>query len=88
MKNHGGRFGPLFLTLALLVSVLGGFSTANAAVYVNDGQSTISGALSSIYAGHSAIESVAQITYETGESGVLKRHLAIRDVPAAAKVNP
>ena len=50
MKNHGGRFGPLFLTLALLVSALGGFSTASAAIYVNDGQSTISGALSSSYA--------------------------------------
>ena len=43
--------------------------------------------IEAIYAGHSAIESVAQITYETGESGVLKRHLAIRDVPAATKVN-
>ncbi len=32
-------------------------------------------------------QKIAQITYETGESGVLKRHLRIRDVPANAKVN-
>ncbi|MBZ0225598.1 MAG: AMP-binding protein [Comamonas sp.] len=41
--------------------------------------------IEAIYAGKDEIESVAQITYETGESGVLKRHLKIRDVPA--KVN-
>ncbi|MEB2347096.1 MAG: AMP-binding protein [Comamonadaceae bacterium] len=41
--------------------------------------------IEAIYAGRDDIESVAQITYETGESGVLKRHLKIRDVPA--KVN-
>lgn len=43
--------------------------------------------IEAIYAGRDRIESVAQITYETGESGVLKRLLAIRDVPAASKVN-
>ncbi|MCC6611012.1 MAG: AMP-binding protein [Burkholderiales bacterium] len=37
--------------------------------------------IDAIYAGRDAVESQAQITYETGESGVLKRHLAIRDVP-------
>uniref|UniRef100_UPI0033419E2C AMP-dependent synthetase/ligase n=1 Tax=Castellaniella defragrans TaxID=75697 RepID=UPI0033419E2C len=36
--------------------------------------------IDAIYAGQDAIESEAQITYETGASGVLKRHLAIRDV--------
>ncbi|MBS0402746.1 MAG: long-chain fatty acid--CoA ligase, partial [Proteobacteria bacterium] len=41
--------------------------------------------IEAIYAGRDRIESVAQITYETGESGVLKRLLAIRDVPAAPK---
>ena len=40
--------------------------------------------IEAIYAGRDSIESVAQITYETGESGVLKRQLAIRDVPASA----
>ncbi|MFD2377985.1 AMP-dependent synthetase/ligase [Ottowia pentelensis] len=43
--------------------------------------------IEAIYAGRDRIESVAQITYETGESGVLRRLLAIRDVPAAPKVN-
>nr|HMN57703.1 long-chain fatty acid--CoA ligase [Ottowia sp.] len=43
--------------------------------------------IEAIYAGQDSIESVAQITYETGESGVLRRLLAIRDVPAAPKVN-
>ncbi len=38
--------------------------------------------IEAIYAGRDAIESQAQITYETGVSGVIKRHLAIRDVPA------
>jgi len=41
--------------------------------------------IEAIYAGKDEVESIAQITYETGESGVLKRHLKIRDVPA--KVN-
>jgi len=41
--------------------------------------------IEAIYAGKDEGESIAQITYETGESGVLKRHLKIRDVPA--KVN-
>ncbi len=43
--------------------------------------------IEAIYAGQSDIESIAQITYETGESGVLRRHLAIRDVPAAARTS-
>ena len=38
--------------------------------------------IDAIYAGQAAVESVAQITYETGESGVLRRELAIRDVGA------
>ena len=40
--------------------------------------------IEAIYAGKSDIESIAHITYETGETGVLKRHLAIRDVPVNA----
>lgn len=36
--------------------------------------------IDAIYDGRDAIEFEAQITYETGASGVLKRHLAIRDV--------
>ncbi|OJU90074.1 MAG: long-chain fatty acid--CoA ligase [Burkholderiales bacterium 66-5] len=40
--------------------------------------------IEAIYAGKNDIESIAHITYETGETGVLKRHLAIRDVPASA----
>ncbi|MFA7504091.1 MAG: AMP-binding protein [Burkholderiaceae bacterium] len=39
--------------------------------------------IDAIYDGRDAIEFEAQITYETGASGVLKRHLAIRDVGAA-----
>ena len=39
--------------------------------------------IDAIYAGRSEIEFEAQITYETGETGVLKRVLAIRDVPGA-----
>ncbi|HMN20085.1 MAG TPA: AMP-binding protein [Ottowia sp.] len=39
--------------------------------------------IDAIYAGQASVESVAQITYETGESGVLRRELAIRDVGAA-----
>ena len=70
MKNHGGRFGPLFLTLALLVSVLGGFSTASAAIYVNDGQSTISGALSSSYAVGGGGVSTVGGTYALTSGGV------------------
>ncbi len=38
--------------------------------------------IDAIYAGQDSVESVAQITYETGESGVLRRELAIRDVGA------
>ncbi len=38
--------------------------------------------IEALYDGRSEIEYEAQITYETGESGVLKRHLAIRDLPA------
>ena len=41
--------------------------------------------IDAIYDGRDVIEFEAQITYETGASGVLKRHLAIRDVnPASA----
>ena len=40
--------------------------------------------IDAVYAGRDAIESEAQITYETGASGVLKRHLVIRDVPSPA----
>jgi long-chain acyl-CoA synthetase len=40
--------------------------------------------IDAIYAGQDSVESVAQITYETGESGVLRRELAIRDVGATA----
>ena len=40
--------------------------------------------IDAIYAGQASVESVAQITYETGESGVLRRELAIRDVAGAA----
>ncbi len=43
--------------------------------------------IDAIYAGQDSVESVAQITYETGESGVLRRRLAIRDVPATAGGN-
>ena len=38
--------------------------------------------IEALYDGRDEIEYEAQITYETGESGVLKRHLAIRDLPA------
>lgn len=41
--------------------------------------------IDAIYAGQASVESVAQITYETGESGVLRRELAIRDVSGAAR---
>jgi long-chain acyl-CoA synthetase len=47
--------------------------------------------IDAIYAGRSEIEFEAQITYETGETGVLKRMLAVRDVPGAlegAKARP
>ncbi|MER1967459.1 AMP-binding protein [Castellaniella sp. GW247-6E4] len=40
--------------------------------------------IDAVYEGRDAIDSEAQITYETGASGVLKRHLAIRDVSAPA----
>lgn len=40
--------------------------------------------IDAIYTGQASVESVAQIRYETGESGVLRRELAIRDVPQAA----
>ncbi|MGB3423541.1 MAG: AMP-binding protein [Castellaniella sp.] len=40
--------------------------------------------IDAIYAGRDAVDSEAQITYETGASGVLKRHLAIRDVSRQA----
>lgn len=39
--------------------------------------------ITAIYAGDPSIEFEAQITYETGETGVLKRTLAIRDVRGA-----
>lgn len=38
--------------------------------------------IDAIYDGRDAIEFEAQITYETGETGVLKRELGIRDLPA------
>ncbi|MCK9514963.1 MAG: AMP-binding protein [Ottowia sp.] len=41
--------------------------------------------ITAIYAGDDAIEFEAQITYETGETGVLKRNLAIRDVCGAGQ---
>ena len=41
--------------------------------------------IDAIYAGQASVESVAQITYETGESGVLRRELAIRDVGGTAR---
>ncbi len=37
--------------------------------------------IDAVYAGRDAVDSEAQITYETGASGVLKRHLVIRDAP-------
>ena len=40
--------------------------------------------IEAIYAGKNDIESIAHIIYETGETGVFKRNLAIRDVPASA----
>lgn len=40
--------------------------------------------INAIYAGRDAIEFEATITYETGETGLLKRHLAIRDVAGHA----
>ena len=40
--------------------------------------------IEAIYAGKNDIESIAHITYETGETSVFKRNLAIRDVPASA----
>jgi len=39
--------------------------------------------IEALYDGRSGVEYEAQITYETGESGVLKRHLDIRAVSAA-----
>lgn len=39
--------------------------------------------IEALYDGRTEIEYEAQITYETGETGVLRRHLAIRDLPAA-----
>lgn len=39
--------------------------------------------IDALYDGRDEIDYEAQITYETGESGVLRRTLAIRDVPAA-----
>ncbi len=43
--------------------------------------------IDAIYAGRDAVQSQARITYETGESGVLERQLAIRDVPRAARAS-
>ncbi len=40
--------------------------------------------IEAIYAGKNDIESIAHITYETGETSVFKRNLSIRDVPASA----
>lgn len=39
--------------------------------------------IEALYKGESEIEYEAQITYETGETGAIKRHLALRDVAAA-----
>jgi long-chain acyl-CoA synthetase len=39
--------------------------------------------IEAIYAGQTELQFEAQITYETGDSGVLKRILTIHDVPAA-----
>lgn len=42
--------------------------------------------IDALYDGQSAIDFEAQITYETGESGVLRRALAIQDLPAVEGV--
>ena len=72
MRNRRGRFGPLLLCFALLAGLLGGFAPARAdgTIYVNDGQSTLSGALSSCYAvGSGGVSNVAGRYVLTG-SGV------------------
>ena len=52
MKDHGGRIGPFLLSFALLLGCFAGMMPAQAAgsVYVNDGQSTLSGSLTESYA--------------------------------------
>jgi len=44
--------------------------------------------IDAVYAGRDAVESQAQITYESGASGVLERRLAIRDVARAPGAVP
>ena len=41
--------------------------------------------IDALYDGSESVDYEAQITYETGESGVLKRHLTVADVPPAAE---
>lgn len=74
MKSHRKRFVPLLLCLALLVSTLGVFSPAQAdgAVYVNDGQSTLSGPLSSCYAAGSGGTSNISGNYVLTEAGIVQ----------------
>ena len=72
MKKRGDRIGPLFLCFALLVSAVSCFAPADAesTIYVNDGQSTLSGALSSCYAvGSGGVSNVSGAYVLTG-SGV------------------
>lgn len=44
--------------------------------------------IEAIYDGRESVEYEARITYETGESGVLKRDLAVADVAAAGEKRP
>lgn len=72
MKKHGSRFGALLLCFALLAASFAGFAPAYAdgTIYVNDGQSTLSGSLSSSYAvGSGGVSTVGGNSVITG-SGI------------------